>query len=45
MTDDSLLKAVQYVYDEREEYKQALEESRLNDSMAIMTDLIIKYSK
>mgnify|MGYP002797066031 FL=1 len=45
MTDDSLLKAVQYVYDEREEYKQALEESRLNDSIAIITDLIIKYSK
>ncbi len=45
MTDDSLLKAVQYVYDEREEYKQAMEESRLNDSIAIITDLIIKYSR
>lgn len=45
MTDDSLLRAVQYVYDEREEYRQALQESKLNDSIAIITDLIIKYSK
>lgn len=45
MTDDSLLKAVQYVYDEREEYKQALKESKLNDSIAIITDLILKYAK
>ena len=45
MTDDSLLKAVQYVYDEREEYRQALKESKLNDSIKIITDLIIQYSK
>ena len=45
MTADSLLKAVQYVYDEREEYRQALAESKLNDSIKIITDLIIQYSK
>lgn len=45
MTDDTLLKAVQYVYDEREEYIQALKESTLNDSIAIIMDLIKKYSK
>lgn len=45
MTDDTLLKAVRYVYDEREEYIQALEESKLNDSIAIIMDLIKKYSK
>ncbi len=45
MTDDSLLKAVQYVYDEREEYIQTLNESKLNDSIAIITDLIVNYSK
>ena len=45
MTDDSLLKAVQYVYDEREEYIQTLNESKLNDSIAIITNLIVNYSK
>lgn len=45
MTDDTLLKAVQYVYDEREEYIQTLKESKLNDSIAIIMDLIKKYSK
>lgn len=45
MTDDSLLKAVQYVYDEREEYIQSLKESKLNDSIAIITALIVNYSK
>lgn len=45
MTDDSLLKAVQYVYDEREEYIQTLKESKLNDSIAIITNLILQYSK
>lgn len=45
MSDDSLLKAVQYVYDEREEYIQTLEESKLNDSIGIITDLIVKYTK
>lgn len=45
MTDDSLLKAVQYVYDEREEYIQTLKESKLNDSIGIITDLIVKYTK
>ena len=45
LTDDTLLKAIQYVYDEREEYIQALKESTLNDSIAIIMDLIKKYSK
>lgn len=45
MTNDTLLKAVQYVYDEREEYIQALSESRLNNSISIIMDLILKYSK
>lgn len=45
MTNDTLLKAVQYVYDEREEYIQALSESKLNDSIPIIMDLILKYSK
>lgn len=45
MTDDTLLKAVRYVYDEREEYIQTLKESKLNDSIAIIMDLIKKYSK
>lgn len=45
MTDDILLKAVRYVYDEREEYIQTLKESKLNDSIAIIMDLIKKYSK
>lgn len=45
MTGDSLLKAVQYVYDERETYKQALKESTLNDSIQIIMNLIQEYSK
>ena len=45
MTDDTLLKAVRYVYDEREEYIQTLKERKLNDSIAIIMDLIKKYSK
>jgi UDP-N-acetylglucosamine--N-acetylmuramyl-(pentapeptide) pyrophosphoryl-undecaprenol N-acetylglucosamine transferase len=45
LNDDTLLRAIQYVYDEREEYVQALEESKLNDSIAIIMDLIQKYSK
>ena len=45
MTDDTLLKAVRYVYDEREEYIQTLKESKLNDSIAIIMDRIKKYSK
>ncbi|MCD8018555.1 MAG: undecaprenyldiphospho-muramoylpentapeptide beta-N-acetylglucosaminyltransferase [Clostridiales bacterium] len=45
MTGDSLLQAVKYVYDEREDYIQALEESKLNDSIKIITDLIIEYTK
>lgn len=45
MTGDSLLKAVQYVYDERETYKQALKESTLNDSIQIIMNLIQEHSK
>ena len=45
LNDDTLLQAVQYVYDEREEYIQALKESKLNDSIAIIMDLIQTYSK
>ncbi|MDO5145904.1 MAG: undecaprenyldiphospho-muramoylpentapeptide beta-N-acetylglucosaminyltransferase [Eubacteriales bacterium] len=44
MTGDSLLKAVQYVYEEREDYIQALNESKLNDSIGIITDLILTYT-
>ena len=45
MTGDSLLKAVQYVYSERDTYKKALSESTLNDSIQIIMDLIQTYSK
>lgn len=45
MTGDSLLKAVQYVYDERDTYKQALKESTLNDSIQIIMNLIQEHSK
>lgn len=45
LTDDTLLKAIQYVYDEREEYIQTLKESKLNDAIEIITDLIVQYSK
>ncbi|MBQ9156285.1 MAG: undecaprenyldiphospho-muramoylpentapeptide beta-N-acetylglucosaminyltransferase [Eubacterium sp.] len=44
LVDDALLKAVQYVYNEREEYIQALSESKLNDSISIIIDLILEYS-
>lgn len=40
LTGDALLKAVRYVYDERESYKKALSESTLNDSIQIIMDLI-----
>ena len=42
---DALLKAIQYVYNERDEYIQALSESRLNDAIKIITDLIIETAK
>ena len=45
MTGDYLLKAVQFVYDEREAYKKALKESTLNDSIKIIMDLIQTHSK
>lgn len=45
LNDDTLLRAIQYVYDEREEYIQALKESKLNDSIAIIMNLIRKYAK
>lgn len=45
LTGESLLKTVQYVYDERETYKKALKESTLNDSIQIIMDLIKTYSK
>ena len=45
LTSNTLLKAVQYVYDEREEYIQTLKESKLNRAIPIIMDLITKYSK
>ncbi len=45
LVDDALLKAIQYVYNEREEYIQALSESKLNDAISIITDLIMEYAK
>ena len=38
------VKAVQYVYDEREEYIQTLKESKLNRAIPIIMNLIKKYS-
>jgi len=40
LTQDTLLKAVRYVYDERREYIQAMEESRLNQAIPMIMDLI-----
>ena len=40
LTADTLLNAVRFVYEEREEYRQTMEDSRLNDSIQIITDLI-----
>ncbi|MDO4978275.1 MAG: undecaprenyldiphospho-muramoylpentapeptide beta-N-acetylglucosaminyltransferase [Eubacteriales bacterium] len=40
LTKDTLLKAVQYVYDEREEYIQSMQESKLNKAISIIMDLI-----
>ncbi|MBE5955983.1 MAG: undecaprenyldiphospho-muramoylpentapeptide beta-N-acetylglucosaminyltransferase [Lachnospiraceae bacterium] len=45
LTGESLLKTVQYVYDERETYKKALKESTLNDSIQIIMNLIQTHSK
>ena len=42
---DALLKAIQYVYNERDEYIQALSESKLNDAVTIITNLIIEHAK
>lgn len=44
LTSNTLLKAVQYVYDEREEYIQTLKESKLNRAIPIIMNLIKKYS-
>ncbi|MBR0410790.1 MAG: undecaprenyldiphospho-muramoylpentapeptide beta-N-acetylglucosaminyltransferase [Eubacterium sp.] len=45
LVDDALLKAIQYVYNERDEYIQAQSESKLNDAVAIITDLIVENTK
>ena len=45
LADDALLKAIQYVYNERDEYIQAQSDSKLNDAVAIITDLIVEYTK
>ncbi len=45
LTSDTLLQAVRYVFDEREEYIQTLKESKLNHAIPIIMDLIIQYSK
>lgn len=44
LVDDALLKAIQYVYNEREEYIRAMSASKLNDAIDIITNLIIDYS-
>ncbi len=45
LTGDALLQAVQYVYAERDEYIQTLKESKLNDSISLITNLIIEHTK
>lgn len=44
LVDDALLKAIQYVYNEREEYIEALRQSKLNDAISIITNLILEYA-
>ncbi len=45
LTSDTLNKAVQYVYDEREEYIQAMSESELNNAIEIIMKLIKENAK
>ncbi len=45
MVGDALLQAIDYVYNERDEYIQTLSDSKLNDAIAIISDLIIQYAK
>ena len=40
LTRDSLLKAVQYVYDEREEYSRNMRDSKLNQAIPIIMGMI-----
>ena len=44
LTSDTLLKAVQYVYDEREEYTQTMADSKLNKAIDIIMGLIEEVS-
>lgn len=44
LVNDALLRAIQYVYNERDEYIRAMNASKLNDAIDIITNLIIEYS-
>lgn len=45
ITSDTLVKAVNYVYDEREEYIQVMSESKQNNAIDIVMGLIHEYQK
>lgn len=45
MTNDTLLEAINNLYNNREQYIKAMDSSKLNDSINAIIDLIIKYSK
>ncbi len=45
LTSKTLVDALSYVYDEREMYKKALMESKLNDAITTIVDLIKKNTK
>ena len=45
MTNDTLLEAINSLYNNREQYIKAMDSSKLNDSINAIIDLIIKYSK
>ena len=45
MTNDTLLEAINNLYNNREKYIAAMDSSKLNDSINAIIDLIIKYSK
>lgn len=45
MTNDTLLEAINNLYNNREQYIKAMDSSKLNDSINAIIDLIVKYSK
>ena len=45
MTNETLLEAINNLYNNREQYIQSMDSSKLNDSINAIIDLIIKYSK